>query len=46
MGRKSIGIELKDSYYKQAIINLKDAKQRFKDEIVQTSIFDVDGVMS
>ena len=29
MGRKSIGIELKDSYYKQAVINLKSAKSRY-----------------
>jgi DNA modification methylase len=28
--RKAIGIELKDSYYKQAIINIKEAKSRFK----------------
>ncbi|MBM6691418.1 site-specific DNA-methyltransferase, partial [Fusobacterium mortiferum] len=27
--RKAIGIELKDSYYKQAIINIKEAKSRF-----------------
>lgn len=32
MGRKAIGIELKDSYYKQASINLSLAKDRFKDE--------------
>jgi hypothetical protein len=31
MGRKAIGIELKDSYYKQAILNLKEAELRFKD---------------
>jgi len=30
LGRKAIGIELKDSYYKQAILNLKDAEKRFK----------------
>lgn len=30
MGRKSIGIELKDSYFKQAIKNLKDVKYRFR----------------
>ncbi len=30
MGRKAIGIELKDSYYKQAILNLKEAEKRFK----------------
>jgi len=29
LGRKAIGIELKDSYYKQAIRNLKDIKSRF-----------------
>lgn len=29
MGRKAIGIELKDSYYKQAIKNLKTAENRF-----------------
>jgi hypothetical protein len=30
MGRKAIGIELKDSYFKQAILNLQDAPKRFK----------------
>jgi len=30
MGRKAIGIELKESYYKQAIMNLKDVKSRFE----------------
>lgn len=30
MGRKAVGIELKDSYYKQALLNLKDAEKRFK----------------
>ena len=29
MGRKAIGIELKDSYYNQAILNVKDAEKRF-----------------
>lgn len=29
MGRKAIGIELKDSYFKQAVKNLKEAKSRF-----------------
>lgn len=29
MGRKAIGIELKDSYYKQAILNVSDAEKRF-----------------
>jgi len=32
MGRKAIGIELKDSYYKQAVINLNIAVDRFKEE--------------
>jgi len=30
LGRKAIGIELKDSYYKQMILNLSDADKRFK----------------
>lgn len=29
LGRKAIGIELKDTYFKQAIQNLKDVDQRF-----------------
>jgi len=32
LGRKAIGIELKDSYFKQAKLNLKEAGTRFKDE--------------
>lgn len=36
-GRKAIGIELKESYYKQAIKNLADVKNRFAD--TQKSIF-------
>lgn len=32
MGRKAIGIELKDSYFKQAVLNLKEAEKRFKQE--------------
>ncbi len=31
LGRKAIGIELKDSYYRQAIENLKYTKDRFID---------------
>jgi DNA modification methylase len=30
MGRKAIGVELKDSYFKQAKINLAEAAKRFK----------------
>ncbi len=41
MGRKAIGIELKDSYYKQAVLNLKEAEKRFKkNEVKQASLFD------
>ena len=36
-GRKAIGIELKESYYKQAIKNLSDVKNRFED--TQKTIF-------
>lgn len=39
LGRKAIGIELKDSYFKQAIINLKEAGNRFKEEVKQTELF-------
>ena len=38
MGRKAIGIELKDSYYKQAKINLSLAHNRFKEENKQMVI--------
>lgn len=39
MGRKAIGIELKDSYYKQAIQNMRLAEKRFA-KATQKSIFD------
>ena len=39
MGRKAIGIELKDSYFKQAILNLKEAEKRFKDKVVNLELF-------
>lgn len=38
MGRKAIGIELKDSYFKQAILNLKEAENRFV-KVEQTKLF-------
>ena len=38
MGRKAIGIELKDSYYKQSILNLKEAEKRFKESNKQLSL--------
>lgn len=41
LGRKAIGIELKDSYYKQAILNIKEAQKRFKNKVNQTSLFDL-----
>tara|TARA_R110000822_G_scaffold133252_3_gene270559 strand:+ start:1675 stop:2682 length:1008 start_codon:yes stop_codon:yes gene_type:complete len=39
MGRKAIGIELKDSYYKQAILNLKETGTRFKQRAKQSKLF-------
>jgi DNA modification methylase len=36
MGRKAIGIELKDSYYKQMLLNLKTAMQRFESKKIKT----------
>lgn len=29
-GRKAVGIELKDSYFKQAVLNCKEAEERFR----------------
>ena len=40
MGRKAKGIELKDSYFKQMGLNMKEAKTRFKEEkTVKLSLF-------
>ncbi|MFT5450587.1 MAG: DNA modification methylase [Enterobacterales bacterium] len=39
LGRKAIGIELKDSYFKQATINIKDARSRFEVEDTQKELF-------
>jgi DNA modification methylase len=39
LGRKAIGIELKDSYYKQAILNVQEADKRFKEKAEQKSLF-------
>lgn len=39
MGRKAIGIELKDSYYKQAILNLKETGKRFRERAKQAELF-------
>lgn len=37
-GRKAIGIELKDSYFKQSKLNLKNAETRFKNKTKQLSL--------
>lgn len=39
MGRKAIGIELKDSYFKQAKINLENAMDRYVKKYKQNSLF-------
>jgi DNA modification methylase len=39
MGRKAIGVELKDSYFKQAILNMNDAHKRFKKVVNQELTF-------
>ena len=39
LGRKAIGIELKDSYYKQAVLNLKGANTRFYNDEKQIKLF-------
>lgn len=35
LGRKAIGIELKESYYRQAVKNLDEAKDRFQEDQLQ-----------
>ena len=39
LGRKAIGVELKESYFKQAKINLKHTETRFKNKVEQTNLF-------
>ena len=39
MGRKGIGVELKESYFKQATINLKEADNRYQKKFKQESLF-------
>lgn len=39
LGRKAVGIELKSSYFKQALINLEHSGTRFKEEVEQLQIF-------
>jgi DNA modification methylase len=41
LGRKAIGIELKDSYFKQMKLNLEEAEKRFKQSVKSASLFDV-----
>ena len=38
LGRKAIGIELKDSYFKQAVLSMKECKRRFKEDDKQLSL--------
>jgi DNA modification methylase len=45
MGRKAIGIELKDSYYKQAIQNLKVVGSRFANTINATLFDEINAEM-
>jgi DNA modification methylase len=40
LGRKAIGIELKDSYFKQMVLNMKDAKKRVMSAVKSVSLFD------
>lgn len=42
LGRKAIGIELKDSYYSQAVLNLQEAGRRFSDSD-QSDLFGIVG---
>lgn len=38
LGRKGLGVELKDSYFKQAVLNMKGAEIRFK-KVEQNTLF-------
>ena len=42
LGRKAIGIELKDSYFKQAKLNMVDVNSRFTVERTQKNLFESD----
>jgi DNA modification methylase len=39
LGRKGVGIELKDSYYKQSLININDAVRRYEEKVIQFGLF-------
>ena len=40
LGRKAIGIELKESYFKQMRLNVADAEKRFKNNVKVVGLFD------
>lgn len=40
LGRKAIGIELKESYFKQATLSLKEVDKRFKEEYAKNGVLD------
>jgi DNA modification methylase len=40
LGRKAIGIELKESYFKQMKLNVADAEKRFKNSVKIVGLFD------
>jgi DNA modification methylase len=42
LGRKAIGIELKDSYFKQAKLNMIEVNSRFTTERTQKNLFEID----
>lgn len=39
MGRKAVGIELKDTYFAQAVLNCEEAEKRFAESQVQMELF-------
>lgn len=43
LGRKGLGIELKESYFKQMVLNMSSAKNRFINQYKQKSFFDAYG---
>jgi len=42
LGRKAIGIELKESYFKQAVINLSEVKKRFEVDTQQKMFSEIE----
>ena len=39
LGRKGVGVELKDSYFKQSRINIDDAVKRYEEKVSQLGLF-------